>query len=529
MIRDKRLPIFILGAGLLVGLCCFGDGGRGEAVRKDGADGTVRKDGADGTVKVEGGLISGGVSSAGDVHFFKGVPFAAPPVGSLRWKAPQPVVPWDGVRACVQFGPSPMQNAPAPFMMWSEEYLIREKPIGEDCLYLNVWTGAKTAKEKRPVLVWIYGGAFVSGGTNVPIYDGEAMARKGVVFVSIAYREGIFGFFSHPDLTRESGHKASGNYGLMDQIAALTWVQKNIAAFGGDPGNVTIAGQSAGSMSVNCLVASPLAAGLFQKAIGESGASFTFGNPGLANVEAEGQKLGDISGLRSLSAADLMKKAPGFRGPVIDGYVLPEPIANLFKEGKENKVSLLTGWNEDEGILFSALKKAQDFRLEADTKYGVDSSTFLRLFPAGTDSEAAVSQVKLSRDMLFGIQNYTWATIVSEQGLKVYVYRFVRKPPTVSGAPKYGAYHTAEVPYAYDNLKFVKRPWEPVDYNLADAMSSYWVNFAKAGDPNGMGLVAWSPYKASDSKIMIFGNQPMAGSLQDKEELDFVVKKMTGN
>jgi len=526
MIRDKRLPIFILGAGLLMGLCGFGDGGR---------DGTVPKDGADGVVKVEGGLISGGVSSVGDVHFFKGIPFAAPPVGLLRWKAPQPVVPWDGVRACVQFGPSPMQNAPAPFMMWSEEYLIREKPIGEDCLYLNVWTGSKTAKEKKPVLVWIYGGAFVSGGTNVPIYDGEAMARKGVVLVSIAYRVGIFGFFSHPDLTRESGHNASGNYGLMDQIAALTWVHKNIAAFGGDPGNVTIAGQSAGSMSVNCLVASPLAAGLFQKAIGESGASFTHGNISLLNSEVEGQKLlqsinvASIDALRSMPAAELLKKATGFRGPIIDGYVLPDDILTIFSAGKENKVSLLTGWNEDEGILFSALKKAQDFRQEADTKYGVDASTFLRLFPAGTDSEAAVSQVKLSRDMLFGIQNYTWANIVSEQGLKVYVYRFVRKPPTVSGAPKYGAYHTAEVPYAYDNLKFVKCPWEPVDYNLADAMSSYWVNFAKAGDPNGMGLAAWSPYKASDSKIMIFGNQPMAGSLQDKEELDFVVKKMTGN
>jgi para-nitrobenzyl esterase len=480
-------------------------------------------------VKVEGGLISGGMSSAGDVHFFKGVPFAAQPVGPLRWKAPQPVVPWDGVRSCVQFGPSPMQDKPTPFMMWSEEFLIRGEPIGEDCLYLNVWTGAKTAREKRPVLVWIYGGGFVSGGTNVPIYDGEAMARKGVVFVSIAYRVGIFGFFSHPELTRESGHQASGNYGLMDQIAALTWIQNNIGAFGGDAGNVTIAGQSAGSMSVNCLVASPLAMGLFQKAIAESGASFTHGNASLANAEADGQKLGDISGLRSMPAAELLKKAPDFHGPIIDGYVLPADILTIFSSGKENKVDLLTGWNEDEGMLFGSVKKAQDFQQEAKTKYGVDASTFLRFFPAGNDSEAAVSQMRLSRDMIFGVQNYTWANIVSTQGLRVYVYRCVRKPPVASGAPEYGAYHTAEVPYAYDNLKFVKRPWEPVDYNLADAMSSYWVNFAFAGNPNGKGLAAWSPYNTSDRKIMVFDKQPTAGSLQDKEELDFVVKKMMEN
>ncbi|HXB09294.1 MAG TPA: carboxylesterase family protein, partial [Puia sp.] len=234
------------------------------------------------TVKVEGGLISGAVNQAGNIHVFKGVPFAAPPVGVLRWKAPQPVPSWTGVKSCVAFGPSPMQDAPVPFSMWSEEFLIRKEPIGEDCLYLNIWSGAAAPTEKRPVLLWIYGGGFGSGGANVPIYDGEAMAKKGVVFVSINYRVGIFGFFAHPALTRESGHGASGNYGLLDQIAALKWVRKNIAAFGGDPANVTIAGQSAGSISVNCLVASPLASGLFQRAIGESGASFTNGNPGLA-------------------------------------------------------------------------------------------------------------------------------------------------------------------------------------------------------------------------------------------------------
>ncbi|MBE7179119.1 MAG: carboxylesterase family protein, partial [Mucilaginibacter polytrichastri] len=209
-------------------------------------------------LKIDAGWISGIKSADGDITSFKGIPFAEPPVAQLRWKAPRPVKPWAGLRKCDAFGASPMQGNPAPFSMWTKEFLIPDEPISEDCLYLNVWSGAKNGSEKRAVLVWIYGGGFVSGGSAVPIYDGEALARQGVVVVSINYRVGIFGFFAHPELTKESGRNASGNYGLMDQIAALKWVQKNIAAFGGDPQKVTIAGQSAGSMSVNALVASPL-------------------------------------------------------------------------------------------------------------------------------------------------------------------------------------------------------------------------------------------------------------------------------
>jgi para-nitrobenzyl esterase len=241
-------------------------------------------------VKTQAGRVAGTTNAGGDVRIFRGIPFAAPPVGALRWKAPQPVKPWTGVRNCTAFGPSPMQNDPAPFSMWTEEYLIPKDPIDEDCLYLNVWTGARSAAEKRPVLVWIYGGGFVSGGSAVPIYDGEAMAKKGILFVSINYRVGVFGFFAHPELTRESGRGASGNYGLMDQVAALQWVQQNIAAFGGDPGNVTVAGQSAGAMSVNCLVASPLAKGLFTKAIAHSGASFGRNILTLREAEAGGKR-----------------------------------------------------------------------------------------------------------------------------------------------------------------------------------------------------------------------------------------------
>jgi len=364
------------------------------------------------TVKVSGGLVSGAVNASGDVHIFKGIPFAGPPVGALRWKGPQPVNPWAGTKQCTAFGPSPMQGSPVPFGPWSEEYLIPKEPISEDCLYLNVWTGATTPKAKKPVIVWIYGGGFSSGGAGCAIYDGEAMAKKGIVFVSINYRVGIFGFFAHPELTKESGHNASGNYGLMDQVAALQWVRENIAAFGGDPSNVTIAGQSAGSMSVNCLVASPLCKGLFTHAIAESGAMFVtnpvIGVATLQKAEAEGIKVGaNLADLRAMPAAELVKKQMAVRGVIVDGYVLPQTIANIFAANKQNEVDLLTGWNEDDGVIFGKPKYAEEFKQQAQQQYGADAASFLQNYPANTDAEAAASQGSLSRDMVFGIQNYT--------------------------------------------------------------------------------------------------------------------------
>jgi para-nitrobenzyl esterase len=483
-------------------------------------------------VKVDGGLISGTVDPTGNIQVFRGIPFAAPPVGALRWKAPQPVVPWTGVKKCLAFGPSPMQNSPTPFGVYTQEFLIPKEPISEDCLYLNIWTGAKAAAEKRPVLVWIYGGGFVSGGSAAPLYDGEAMAKKGIVFVSINYRVGIFGFFAHPELTKESGRQASGNYGLMDQLAALKWVQQNIAAFGGDPGNVTIAGQSAGSMSVNCLVASPLAKGLFKRAIGESGASFTRGNASLATAEQEGLKVmaslnaASLSQLRALPADQLLKTGQDLRGPIIDGYMLPEAIVDIYKAGKENPVDLLTGWNQDEGMVFGPVMNAADFRKDAVQKYGEEADAFLKYYPAGSDAEAAASQQNLSRDMIFGVQNYEWANIESAKGSKVYVYRFTRKPPATGEFLKYGAFHTAEVPYAYDNLNFVNRPWEPADRTLATAMSAYWANFAAKGDPNGPGLAPWDRYTPGGKRIIELDKEPASKPLPDPDALDRLYKLM---
>jgi para-nitrobenzyl esterase len=488
-----------------------------------------------GTVQVEGGDIEGTTNRDGDIHIFKGIPFAAPPVGDLRWKAPQPVIKWKGVKKCVEFGPSPMQSSPVPFGPWSEEYLIPKTPISEDCLYLNLWTGAGSSKEKRPVIVWIYGGGFVSGGAGVPVYDGEAMAKKGIVFVSINYRVGVLGFFAHPDLTKESGRKASGNYGLMDQIAALHWVKKNIVAFGGDPDNVTIAGQSAGSISVNCLVASPLCKGLFKRAIAESGASFIstplIKTTYLQQAEEKGVQLAQsfnensIAALRKMTAEELLKKQMFGSGPIVDGYVLPLLIADIFASGKQNDVGLLTGWNEDDGVIFGKIKTAEEFKKEAETLYGPDAARFLQLYPSQTDEEAAASQAAVSRDMVFGIQNYTWANRQADQSkYKVYLYRFTRKLPATGDYGKYGAFHTGEVAYAYDNLSFIHRcPWEPVDYSLATTMSSYWANFAATGNPNSKGLPEWPAYNTKDFPAMILGIKPASEPLPGRAGLDFLI------
>ncbi len=484
-------------------------------------------------VKTDAGSISGMINSDGSIHVFKGIPFAAPPVGKLRWKAPQSVQSWKGVKKCDVFSASPMQGAPVPFSMWSEEFLIPKEPISEDCLYLNVWTGAISPTEKRPVLVWIYGGGFASGGSAVPIYDGEAMAKKGIVFVSINYRVGIFGFFAHPELTKESPHHASGNYGLMDQVAALQWVKKNIAAFGGDADNVTIAGQSAGAMSVNCLVASPIAKGLFNKAIAESGAAFGFRtNRNLQQAEVDGMITATslhattIDELRKLPAEELMK-TQGVRRPIVDGYVLRDAIENIFASNKENKVTLLTGWNENEGM-FGEMKSTGDFIKDAQVQYGDDAKTFLEYYPATNDSVATISQLNYSRDIFFGVQNYTWANVESDHGNKVYLYRFTRKVPATGEYIKYGAFHTGEVPYAYNNLKFVNRPWQEADHELANTMSAYWVNFIKTGNPNSANLPEWKAYTRDDKEVMILDEKQESKPLEDFAQLDFLYAKLKG-
>ena len=475
-------------------------------------------------ISIETGKISGAQTDDGAITAYKGIPFAAPPVGELRWKAPQPASPWQGIKACTRFSASPMQSPPMPFSMWSEEFLIPKDPIGEDCLYLNVWTGTKNPSEKRPVLVWIYGGGFRSGGSACPIYDGEAMARKGIIFVSINYRVGIWGFFAHPGLAAD-GEK-SGNFGLLDQIAALQWVKRNITAFGGDPEQVTIAGQSAGSMSVNALVASPLAKGLFNKAIAQSGASFTRGNPSRMEAEAEVTRslstLGatTLQELKKISAADLLKKGNGNYRPYIDGHVLPDHIADIFQQGMQNKVSLLTGWNQDEGLMMSPMKNGADYRADIQKRFGEQSRAIFMAYPGDTDEKAAQSQLDMARDMVFGLQNYRWGLMQVMQNLPAYVYRFTRIVPATGEYKKFKAFHTGEVPYAYNNLKFVQRPWEPADHLLAEMMSDYWVNFIKTGNPNGKGLPTWPLFNEKEKTTFYFDVNSVAAPMKDFQLLE---------
>jgi para-nitrobenzyl esterase len=486
-------------------------------------------------VSIRGGIVVGTTDTSG-IQSFKGIPFAAPPVGGLRWKAPQPVQSWTGIKRCTEFGPSPMQSKPSPFGPWTEEFLIPKEPISEDCLYLNVWTASASPKVKKPVLVWIYGGGFSSGGSGVPVYDGTAMAAKGIVFVSMNYRVGIFGFFAHPELTKESGRNASGNYGLMDQVAALQWVKDNIAAFGGDPANVTLAGQSAGSMSVHCLVASPLAKGLFQKAIAESGAVMVAGgvrgSMPLKKAEENGEKImhdlsvRSIQGLREFPAEELLKKAAFQAGPIIDGYVLPGSVSSIFAAGKQNDVALLTGWNEDDGVIFGQLKTAADFRAQVAQEYPDDAAAILKFYPATSDAEAAASQARISRDKIFGVQNYAWANSQGGKGKPVYVYRFARKVPATGEYAKYGAFHTGEVPYVFDNLKYSRRPSVQTDHALAKTMSKYWANFIASGNPNAKGLAKWPLYTPATKQVMVFNEQSGALGMPDAAALDLLQRTM---
>ncbi|GAB4035326.1 carboxylesterase/lipase family protein [Spirosoma jeollabukense] len=482
-------------------------------------------------VNTEDGPIEGTTNKAGDIRIFKGVPFAAPPVGDLRWKAPQPVTKWNDVRKCVAFGPSPMQAKPAPFMYWSSEFLIPEGPISEDCLYLNVWTGAKSATEKRPVLVYIYGGGFRSGGSACPIYDGEAMAKKGVVFVSINYRVGVFGFLAHPELTEESGYKASGNYALLDMIDALKWVKNNVAAMGGDPANVTIAGQSAGAFAVNFLTASPLAKGLFQRAIAESGGSFVSNpnRPKLTLQAAEQQGISfakslnasSLDELRSKSADEIQKATGGLSAPIIDGYVMPESVYDIYKKGRQNDVSLIVGWNEDDKTMGQPAK-ADAFREQVKKRFGDKTDALLAIYPAATDEQAAQAQGNINRDESFGIQGYTWAKMQTKTGKSpVYVYNFNRKLPANTPESQFGAFHSGEVVYAYNNLHTLNRPWEPIDQQLAEAMSSYWVNFARTGNPNGKNLPNWPAYKPAAENVLILDKTIQHKALPTKSQLAF--------
>ncbi|HYG19283.1 MAG TPA: carboxylesterase family protein [Ohtaekwangia sp.] len=480
-------------------------------------------------VRTEAGLISG--KQAGSVSVFKGVPFAAPPVGNLRWKAPQPVKSWEGIRACTTFAASPMQSKPVPFKMWTAEFIAPPDPLSEDCLYVNVWTAARTAKDKRPVFVWIYGGGFVSGSAACAIYDGRAMAEKGIVFVSINYRVGVFGFLAHPELSGSSGTNTSGNYGLLDQIAALRWVQKNIAAFGGDPRRVTIAGQSAGSMSVTALIASPLTEGLFHGAIAQSGG--ILGNSPIKTLQ-QAEDIGQtfmkqanaatVEALRSKTAAQIQKISQGLPygsfAPVRDGYVVPMDIIQHFKNGLHQDVPTITGWVAGDAALRSTPDiSIAEFRDDAGKKYPGKRDEFLTLFPAGSISEVKRAQVKLALLQFAALPGYRLA---STNKSKTYLYQFTFVPSPKPGFPDYGAFHTAEVPYALHTLQQWERPWQSRDREMEDRMSGYWANFITTGNPNGKGLPLWKSYDLEGGNILELGDEIVLQPGLLQKELEFL-------
>ncbi|MEY3412454.1 MAG: hypothetical protein RIQ70_1142 [Bacteroidota bacterium] len=481
-------------------------------------------------IKTANGSLEGVTNADKSIRIFKGIPFASPPIGDLRWKAPQAPKNWTGIRKCTEFSASPIQNKPEPFLCWTEEFIAQPEPLSEDCLYLNIWTKAKKTKEKLPVFVWIYGGGLSSGSANCAIYDGEEMAKKGVVFVSINYRVGAFGFMAHPALTKESGYNSSGNYGFLDQMQALKWVQKNISAFGGDPNNVTIAGQSAGSFSVNALVASPLAKGLFHKAIAQSGGllSGRFSN-NLETSELQGEKFmqkvgaNSIAELRNKSAIEIQKMSnSGFRfGVTLDGYVLPTDLLQHFEKGLFNEVPLLTGWVTGDGTLMgNSPISVEKYEAEAKINFGNKAQTFLNIFTATTDEEAKASKAKLGMFQFAALSSHLWAGFNKKNNS--YLYQFSHVPPDKIDFPNYGAFHTAEVPYALHSLQKWKRTWQAVDWDLENKMSSYWVNFAKTGNPNGKNLPEWKAYDKEKGHIMEFGDTTILKEAPFKKELDFL-------
>ncbi|MBX7125371.1 MAG: carboxylesterase family protein [Cyclobacteriaceae bacterium] len=479
------------------------------------------------------GPVSGVVSKQG-VLVVKGIPYAKPPIGTRRWAPPQPMDPWDTLRKGNRFGANAMQAKPVSRGVYTPEFLIPNDTVSEDCLYLNVWTTAMTTREKRPVFVWIHGGGFTEGSGSVPIYDGEALARKGIVVVTVNYRLGVFGFFAHPELSKESGQGASGNYGLMDQIAALRWVKDNIQVFGGDSSKVTLAGQSAGSMSVNALVVSPLAKGLFKQVIAQSGAmmvpSGMFGTNGLADAEKRGVETAkqfgatSVAELRKIPADTLFAKAKGPFMPIIDGAVVPAPAWEIYEKGQANPVNLLTGWNEDDWFLWGPVQSAKAFRESLEKDYGVKSIEMLKYYPARTDPEAEASQKALIRDRIFGMQNLAWANAASkDHDALVYVYRFARKLPAPDELKTYGAFHSGEIVYAFNNLSKLNRPWEPIDETLAKTVSTAWINFIREGNPNGLGMPPWPRYNEANGLMMRLDEDPKAMPIPGLEGLKLVM------
>lgn len=482
-------------------------------------------------VRSDRGLVEGVPTADNAITVFRGIPYAASPVGDLRWRAPRPVVPWKGVLKADHFSRSCMQAAASSMGPWTEEYMDQNER-SEDCLYLNVWTGGTTGK--RPVFLWIHGGAFDQGSTSVALYNGEALARKGIVVVTINYRLGVFGFLTHPELTQESGTHSSGNYGLLDAVAALQWVKANIAAFGGDPGRVTIAGQSAGASAVHALLASPLAKGLFHAAIAQSGSRIGNRQRPLMDAEKDGVRFQEakravsMKELRAMPVYLLMAPVEGaaFRwGPVVDGALLPDTVAAIFEQGKQNDVVTMTGWCADESSADAKYGKStpEEFERFARRLAGDLADEFLKMYPASTPGP---SQIESARAQLM-VATLLWARQRAAHS-KTAVYTYLWDHPLPG--PKrdiYGAFHSSELPYLFNSLSGVKRPWAPEDSAMAEKTSSYWANFVKTGNPNGDGLPEWPALDVNKPVTMELGERFEVRPIADAAKVQLFEKILT--
>jgi para-nitrobenzyl esterase len=478
-------------------------------------------------VKTVNGIVEG--TNESGIRIFKGIPFAAPPVGDLRWKEPRPVKNWQGVRKADKFGPRPMQRPLFSDMMF------RSDGVSEDCLYLNVWTPSRTSAQRLPVLVYFYGGGLMAGDGSELRYDGESMARKGIVVITVNYRLSVFGFFAHPELTKESPHHASGNYGLLDQNAALHWVQENIASFGGDPKKVTIAGESAGSFSVSAQMASPLSKNLIAGAIGESGSLLGVqSTTTLAEAEQIGLQFASslgansIAALRALPAEKILEATakPGFsRFPVnVDGYFLPKSPVQIYAAGEQARVPLLVGWNSQEsgyqGILEKDAPTKENYSNAVQKLFGDKASEILKYYVPATDEEVVQTATDLASDRFIGFSTWKWSDVHATTGHNpVYRYLFSRPRPRLRSEinntatastdmqqkTQGGAVHSAEIEYALGNLPTNRvYDWQPEDFKVSEIMQAYFANFIKTRDPNGLGLPSWPAVKSgSPAPVMV--------------------------
>jgi len=473
-------------------------------------------------VRTDKGIVEGEATADGTVMAFKGIPFAAPPIGDLRWAPPAPAAAWSGVRSARDFGYHCVQAVVYPDMNF------HDPGASEDCLTLNVWTPADASPGKLPVMVWIYGGGLSGGGTSERRQDGQFLARRNVVVVSMNYRLGIFGFFVHPELTAESPHHASGNYGLMDQNAAIQWVKANISAFGGDPSNITLFGESAGSFSVNFHMASPISRDLFQHAIGESGGAIALTRgPELTREQREKTDstlaltvygTSKLAELRRIPTEDIMRPlmaarpAPSFR-PVVDGWFLPKSVAEIYAAGEEAHVPVLAGWNADEGrggIAGSVNRfTAAGFAALAAADFPTQTTEFLRLYPNSTESEALHSAADYAGDKFIAYGTWKWLEAQVATG-KAPVYRYLfalGNPGDRFHTPAAGAFHSDDIEYVFGTLD--SRPeamWRPEDRKLSNEIQTYWTNFARTGNPNGSGnptgLPKWPEYGPAEWQTM---------------------------